>query len=107
MSDGIDYQQSDGEAPDVSGHATTAQPSCKRCYGSRFIQVTRYCGTHAEVSHVECSCQGPPMRVATIRTRHPENYLLVNEHDGSRWRLDRYGVWKRDDRAAADRGDQP
>ena len=32
---------------------------------------------------------------AKVTTRHPENYRLVNEADGSEWRMARDGSWKR------------
>lgn len=29
----------------------------------------------------------PPLVEVCIRTRHPEDFVLVNERDGSRWRI--------------------
>lgn len=37
-----------------------------------------------------------------VFSRHPEDYLLVNERDGSRWRGDREGKWQRE---SPDRGE--
>jgi|tagenome__1003787_1003787.scaffolds.fasta_scaffold19668301_1 hypothetical protein len=31
----------------------------------------------------------------TIRTRHPEDFELINHKDGERWRGDRGGGWVR------------
>lgn len=38
----------------------------------------------------------PPLVEGVIRTRHPDHYLLVNESDGTRWRLGPDGHWIRD-----------
>lgn len=42
---------------------------------------------------------------ASVTTRHPEHYRLVNDGDGSEWRLTRDGSWARlegDDRVRAE-----
>jgi hypothetical protein len=35
----------------------------------------------------ESSAHERPLVTVVVRTRHPEDYLLVNEADGSRWRI--------------------
>lgn len=41
----------------------------------------------------------PTLVTLTVRTRHPRDYVLVNEADGTRWRGTEGGHW------AADRGE--
>jgi hypothetical protein len=51
------------------------------------------CGVTAGIAKREA-----PMVMASVTTRHPENYLLVNEADDTRWRMNEDGEWKAADR---------
>lgn len=67
------------------------------CWNCKMGFHNKHCGNNDTRRSENCRCQfcGPIVEL-DVATRHPEDYLLINEKDGSRWRGTTSGTWVRE-----------